>query len=228
MWKFSSGTAKNWSQQISTIFFLAAYADRKWDIASRRQVLWLEFSNIFEVWRRFSRITYMMCIYGLPYMKVLLGVLPKTGLKRYLPFFFLSAYADRKWNIVSPSLHGGEMPFARLFSSATFNLRDIHLSDILFVRHFNFATSQLRDVPVAWHFSCATTQLGDISIDRHFNCATFQLRDISTARYSICATYQLRDIPFARLFNCATCICATTDWRDFFSSCLGPLLVSLD
>jgi len=87
-------------------------------------------------------------------MKVLLGVLPKTGLKRYLPFFFLAAYADRKWNIdVLPSLHGGEMPFARLFSSATFHLRDIHLSDILFARRSSCVAFQLRDNPVGRHFN---------------------------------------------------------------------------
>jgi len=93
------------------------------------------------------------------------------------------------------------MPFARLFSSATSHLRDIHLSDILIAR------------PP----SCATFQLRDISVARHPICTTTQLRDIPSARHPICATFQLRDIPSARQPICAT----------FFSSLLGPLLGSL-
>ena len=82
----------------------------------------------------------------------------------------------------------GEMPFARLFSSATSHLRNIHLSDILFARHFNCAPFQLRDLPVARHFNCAVSHLRNIPVARHPICATFQLRDIPSARQPICVT----------------------------------------
>ena len=140
MWKYSWGAARNWSQKISTIFSLVAYADRTRNIASRRQVTWLGFLNILQVWRRFSRITDFMSICGLLHMKVL------------------------TWHCRKPvsnvcSHHLRDIFFLRDIPSA----RHFNRCDIPFSRLFRCATSHLQENPVAPHFSCVISHLRDLS-----------------------------------------------------------------
>ena len=104
---------------------------------------------------------------------------------------FLKRFSDFFMNLTSMHRWNGEMPFARLFSSATSIWATFYLRDISIARRSNCA-------------NCATFQLRDISIARHFNCAISQLREMSFARHPICATFQLRDIPSARQPICAT------------------------
>jgi len=179
MWKYSWGAARNWSQKISTIFSLVAYADRTRNIASRRQVSWLGFFNILQVWRRFSRITDFMSICGLLHVKVLTWHCQKPASK-VIYHFFLVAYVDRKWNIASRRQVLWLRSYSKIFQvrrgngiCATFFQRD--------------------DVLLAWH-----------PFERHFICAPFPLRDLPVARRSNCATFQLRYIPSARQPVCAT------------------------
>jgi len=179
-------------------FFLAAYADRKWDIASRRQVLWLEFSNIFEVWQRFSRITYMMGIYGLPYVKVLLGYCQK--LVSNVIYHFFSCQLTRIENGTS---------CRQVFMAGKCHLRDFFLARHSICVTSIWATFCLCAISISRPPSCATFQLRDISVARQPSWATFQLTDISTARYSICATSHLRDFSIERHAYARQPICAT-------------------
>ena len=135
-----------------------------------------EFSMIQE--RTTKRAVSLATLYQTAYINVRWCAIDVCGLNikfktaSYIfdcSFFFRFSFFSHFFLLFS----NGEMPFARLFSSATSHLRDILLSDILFARHFNCAISHLRDIPVA----------------RHPICATFQLRDIPYARQPICATF---------------------------------------
>jgi len=113
VWKYSWGSDKNWSQKLSTIFFLAAYFHRIRNIASCRRVM-AEILNIFEVWRRFCWVTDLMAMYGKLHVKALMGYCWKPVSKVLYHYFPGSLLASNMaQSVASQSLMDGIFEYFR-------------------------------------------------------------------------------------------------------------------